>query len=302
MTCPKGFEIMKIYIYPNLSKTNCFEYAVSACEKLLQCGAELLMCSVYKEKFKTIDGVRFENEIDCITECDIVTAIGGDGTILKCSVLSSLYNKPILGINCGRLGFMASLEHSQLELLSQLCSGDYTLSKRMMLNVKICSEDGNVKNFTALNDVVVSKSDDCKIADYEVLKNGNDISSLRADGVILSTATGSTAYSMSAGGPIIEPEMECIEFSQICSHSLFARSMVLSADSVVEVHFHGNKDTHSYVNVDGNNICRIMQHDIVIVSKSDYHVDIIELCKGSFFSTINRKLMQPLKESTEGII
>lgn len=130
-------------------------------------------------------------------------------------------------------------------------------------------------------------------------KNGRLISSLRADGVILSTATGSTAYSMSAGGPIIEPEMKCIEFTQICAHSLFARSMILSEDSVMKVKCHTNSGSHAIVSVDGNNVFRLSAEDTVIVSKSKYFVEIIDISGGSFFSSINKKLMQPLKESAE---
>lgn len=193
---------------------------------------------------------------------------------------------------------MASLEHSQLELLDKLFSGEYTLSRRMMLNVNVeCGSEK--KSYTALNDVAVTKADDCKIADFEVSKNGRLISSLRADGVILSTATGSTAYSMSAGGPIIEPEMKCIEFTQICAHSLFARSMILSEDSVMKVKCHTNSGSHAIVSVDGNNVFRLSAEDTVIVSKSKYFVEIIDISGGSFFSSINKKLMQPLKESAE---
>ena len=260
-------------------------------------GAKLFMDRCYKHVFGKLD-ITFCSEDECVKQCDMIVAIGGDGTILKCSLKGCEFEKPILGINCGRLGFMASLEHSQLELLDKLFSGEYTLSRRMMLNVNVeCGSEN--KSYTALNDVAVTKADDCKIADFEVSKNGRLISSLRADGVILSTATGSTAYSMSAGGPIIEPEMKCIEFTQICAHSLFARSMILSEDSVMKVKCHTNSGSHAIVSVDGNNVFRLSAEDTVIVSKSRYFVEIIDISGGSFFSSINKKLMQPLKESAE---
>ena len=266
---------MKIYLYPNLDKTHCFEYTTATYERLKKNGAQLSMDSCYKDVFGKLD-VTFGNEDDCVKQCDIIVAIGGDGTILKCSLKGCAFEKPILGINCGRLGFMASLEHSQLELLDKLFTGDYTLSRRMMLDVIVdCGSEH--KSFVALNDVAVTKADDCKIADFEVSKNGRLISSLRADGVILSTATGSTAYSMSAGGPIIEPEMKCIEFTQICAHSLFARSMILSEDSVMKVRCHTSSGSHAVVSVDGNNVFRLSAEDTVTVSKSKYFVDIIDI-------------------------
>lgn len=292
---------MIAYIFPNLSKTNCKKYTEETCEILRDCGVSLLMDSCYRNEFE-LDYVIFEEEKKCVCNCDIIIAIGGDGTILQCSVKASRFGKPILGINCGRLGFMASLESSQLDLLRKLAEQDYSVSRRMMLDIAIKNRGNTDMIFSALNDVVVARSDDCKIADFEVSKNGHLISSLRADGVIFSTATGATAYSMSAGGPIIEPEMECIEFTQICAHSLFARSMILSASSQVEVKCHTAGSTHVILNVDGNLVYRLTDGDTVEVKRSKYYVDIIDIIGGSFFSSVNSKLMRPLKDISEDLI
>ncbi len=290
---------MKIYVFPNLDKQNCEEYTISACNVLDSNGAELFIDRQYYDNFRQLEYLRFVDGLECIAGCDVIAVIGGDGTILKCANFASVYQKPILGINCGRLGFMASLEHNELDKLEKLCRGEYTISRRMMLSIEIKPEGRNSLFYTALNDVVVSKCDDCKIADFEVSKNGKIISSLRADGVIFSTPTGATAYSMSAGGPIIEPEMECIEFTQICAHTLFARSMVLASDSRIDIKSHCSKSAHTYANVDGNNVYRLSKNDIVTVSKSDKYIDIIDITGGSFFASVNKKLMQPLKEITD---
>ena len=293
---------MKIYLFPNLSKTNCKQYTVSACKVLDKCGNKILMSKNYENVFGELSYIDFDDEDICIDKCDMIIAIGGDGTILKCSIKSSQFGKPILGINCGRLGFMASLEHTQLDLLSNLNTGNYTTSKRMMLKAMVTSLNGEKNEFIALNDVVVLKSDDCKIADYEIFKGDKMISSLRADGVIFSTATGATAYSMSAGGSIIEPEMECIELTHICPHSLFARSMILSAESVITVKCHVANNSHVSINVDGNNMLKLCNGDNVVISKSDHFVEIIDINGGSFFSSVNHKLMRPLKDSSEGLM
>ncbi len=292
---------MNAYIFPNLSKANCKKYTVEACEILRECGVSLIMERCYRKEF-SLDYVSFEDEAKCIYDCDIIIAIGGDGTILQCSVKASRFGKPILGINCGRLGFMASLEYSQLEQLKKLADKDYTVSRRMMLDIAVKNPDNSDMTFSALNDVVVARSDDCKIADFEVSNNGQLISSLRADGVILSTATGATAYSMSAGGPIIEPEMECIEFTQICAHSLFARSMILSASSRVGVKCHMSDSAHVLLNVDGNIVYKLTDGDTVEVVKSKHYVDIIDIVGGSFFSSVNSKLMRPLKDISEDLV
>lgn len=291
---------MKIYLFPNLSKKNCDEYTVKACEILAKSGNKLSMSGEYTGVFsKSLPFLSFGEEDKLISECDIIVAVGGDGTILKCARKSSAFGKPILGINCGRLGFMASLEHSQLELLEKLFKKEYNVSRRMTLKAKVFSGDGEVNELFALNDIVVSKSDDCKIADFEVSKSGHIISSLRADGVIISTATGSTAYSMSAGGVIVEPEMECMELTQICPHSLFSRSMILSADSVVTIKCHTNNMSHAHVYYDGNKSFKITNGDMITVEKSENYVDIIDISGGSFFTSVNNKLMQPLKDPSK---
>ena len=281
---------MKVYIFPNLDKKHSFEYTAEACSILRDSGIELLMDEVYRPAFSELGYISFGSHVNCIRECELVIVIGGDGTILKCAEAAAANGKPILGINCGRLGFMASLEHEDLEILRRLPEHSYSVSPRMMLKVSVGGE-----SYNALNDVVVSKSDDCKIADFKVSKGGRTISYLRADGVIFSTATGSTAYSMSAGGPIIEPDMQCIEFTQMCAHSLFARSMVLSPTSEITVSLHCKKGSHALVTVDGNTAARVSDKAEVSISRSELTLDIIDIKGGSFFGSINEKLMQPLK-------
>ena len=280
---------MKAYVFPNLNKYNALRYTNEACAILRSCGVELSMDDIYRGRFSEQD-VSFGSHTGCIAECDVIIVIGGDGTILKCAGEAAAGGKPILGINCGRLGFMASLEHDDLEMLRKLPERQFSVSPRMLLNV---STEGKTR--LALNDVVISKSDDCKIADFKVSKGGRTISYLRADGVIFSTATGSTAYSMSAGGPIIEPDMQCIEFTQMCAHSLFARSMILSPSSEIKVDLHCKEGTHALVNVDGNVVSRVSDKAEITICRSDLTLDIIDIKGGSFFSSINEKLMQPLK-------
>jgi NAD+ kinase len=212
--------------------------------------------------------------------------------------MCSKYNKPIVGINCGRLGFMASLEHSQINDLEKLVSGEYTLSKRMLLSCIITDHSNQKSEYLALNDIVISKTDNCKIADFEVSRNGHIISSLRADGIIFSTPTGASAYSMSAGGPIIEPEMDCIEFTQICPHSLFARTIIFDTDSVLTAKCYTGGAYMTNVTVDGNMIYKMSQEDIVTILKSDKYVEIIDINGDSFFESVNKKLMQPIKDNS----
>jgi NAD+ kinase len=289
---------MKIFIYPNLLKQNSRRYTEEACGVLISENAELCMEDCYREVFGDLYDIAYRPLEECVSDCDVIVVTGGDGTILRCSSYASRYNKPILGINCGTLGFMASLEYTEIEKLRLLCRGEYTVTDRMMLSVTVRRENGETLSADALNDAVITKGEDCKIADFEVKKSGSVISSLRADGVIFSTATGATAYSLSAGGPIIEPDMECIEFSQICAHSLFARSIVFSPNTSLSVHCHCHNDSHSILTVDGAQLAKISNRDIVLIKRSELVTSIIDITGGSFFPTVNRKLMTPLKGDT----
>ena len=293
-------ESMNIFIFPNLSKKNCKLYVKQACEILLSSGCTVYLSGEYKTVFSDIRGVQFKSENSCFKKCDIVVAVGGDGTILKCAVRCAEHHKPVLGINCGRLGFMASLEHTQISDLDRLIKGDYKLSRRMLITASVSGKADTQREFTALNDVVVSKSDSCKIVDFEVSRNSIPISSLRADGVIFSTATGASAYSMSAGGPIIEPEMECIEFTQICPHSLFARTTIFGPDSILKVKCHSANKCMSNVVVDGNKVCKLSGSDVLTLKRSQHYVDIIDINGDNFFKSVNKKLMLPLKELSGG--
>ena len=290
---------MTVFIYPNLSKTKCKEYTVQACGILEDAGIRVCFDNAYQSEFSDLINAEYHDEDTCVELSSMIIAVGGDGTILRCAQKAAVMGKPVLGINCGRLGFMASLEHSQLELLRSIATGEHSVSRRMLIQVRAETKDGQSHCATALNDVVISRSDDCKIADFDVSKNGQLVSQIRANGVIFSTATGATAYSMSAGGPIIEPEMECIEFTQICPHSLFARSMVFAASSIIKVKCHSQYDSHLRVMADGNNVCTLTDGEEVIIEKSPLYLDIIDIKGGSFFSSVNEKLMQPLKKDPE---
>ena len=286
---------MKIFVYPNLQKPNSRIYTEQACGVLYNEKVELFMQESCSGIFGKLYDITYLPLEECVERCDLIVVTGGDGTILRCSSYASRSDKPILGVNCGTLGFMASLEPENIHRLRLLCSGDYSVTERMMLRVTVLSEDGSITEADALNDIVLFKNDDCHIADFEVSKSGSPVSSLRADGVIFSTPTGSTAYSLSAGGPLIEPELQCIEFSQICAHSLFARPIIFSADSRLTVHCRCGTDAHAGLTVDGTRLLNVTEHDIIQISRSQLTTKIIDMTDGSFFPTVNSKLMTPIK-------
>ena len=223
--------------------------------------------------------------------CDVVITVGGDGTILHHGKAAARLNKPLLGINTGRLGFMTSLEIGELDNLSRLSSEDYNISSRMLLDVEIGGD-----TFLALNDAVLYKNVNSKMPEFKISVNGSVVSEIRADGMILSTPTGSTAYALSAGGPIIEPLLDCIEFTQLCAHSLFGRPMIFSAEHPVAVEFEGAPNHQAvFVSVDGEEGKELKAGETAVIRKSGLRLPLIDLKGGSFYNAVRNKLMRPLK-------
>ncbi len=287
---------MTAFIYPNFLKTHSKSCTAQACEILRSIGFDLLLPDFARSEVD-IGCCDFSAPEEAAKSCDIIISIGGDGTILKCAGLASKNSKPLLGINCGRLGFMASLERSELELLKRLSTGQYKLDERMMLSVSVIFEDDKLKTFTALNEAVISSESGRGIRDFTVLADGITVSSLRADGLIFSTPTGASAYSLSAGGPLIEPSLDCIEFTQICPHSLFARTMLFAPDKRIEIKFESDGNTNAALSVDGRPPIRLSERDRVIITRSNLRLKLIDIDErgGSYFKAINHKLMQPAK-------
>ena len=286
---------MKIFIYPNFDKSHSLDCTREACGILSGLGCDIIMPESAKRTL-SLDGVTYTSSDEAASRCDIMISVGGDGTILKCAKLAAKNNKLLLGINCGRLGFMATLERDELDCLKALIDGDYSVDSRMMLTAKIIYKNGETVSLTALNEAVISSDGGRGIHDFTVLADGLTVSSLRADGLIFSTPTGASAYSLSAGGPLIEPTLDCIEFTQICPHSLFARTMLFSPEKQIEVRFESDGKTRAALSVDGQTPISLSDEDRLLIERSDLKLGLIDIRGGSYFRAINHKLMQPAKQ------
>lgn len=284
---------MKIVLFPNFGKKNALSTAMKCCDILNELGIEIFAADCYKAEFAEKNFVKFGKIEEIAEKCDIIIAIGGDGTILKASVHASNYNKPLMGINTGRLGFMASMEIDELDMLSRLKTRDYTVETRMMIDAAVMRDNKIISEYTALNDVVISRPYS-KITDYTVFTDGIAVSSMHSDGMVFATPTGSTAYALSAGGPILEPSTECIQLTPICPHSLFSRTMVFTAERTLEVR-HYAEDDLVYFSVDGKKNCQILKNDTLIIKKSLKKLRLIDIKGNSFFNAVNNKLMNPIK-------
>lgn len=285
--------ILKIVLFPNFGKKNALSTAIKCCDILNDLGTEIFAADCYKTEFAEKNFVKFGKIEEIAEKCDIIIAIGGDGTILKASAYASSFDKPLMGINTGRLGFMASMEIDELDMLSRLKTRDYTVETRMMIDAAVMRDSKIISEHTALNDVVISRLYS-KITDYTVFTDGIAVSSIRSDGMVFATPTGSTAYALSAGGPILEPCTECIQLTPICPHSLFSRTMVFTAERTLEVRHYADDDL-VYFSVDGKKNCQILKNDTLIIKKSLKKLRLIDIKGNSFFNAVNNKLMNPIK-------
>lgn len=225
-----------------------------------------------------------------LLNADMLVCFGGDGTILHAARDATLHGVPILGVNMGSVGFMAELERGELSLLTTVAQGRYTIEKRMMLDIRVYHGDKLICEDLALNDAVISKGSVARVAEVEVLADDVQVTALSGDGLIVSTPTGSTAYSMSAGGPIVEPASQAIIVTPVCAHRLAVRPMVLSPERVITVRLPRGNRKYLYLSVDGGKALRLSGGDRVEVRRSDRATKLVSLGNRSFYQVINQKL------------
>ena len=201
---------MKIALLPNLTRDRAQEVTIDICKWLDEYGAEYACLDGYKKPFESVENMKYMFFTDLISWCDVVISVGGDGSMLNAAKNTVDYEKPILCINAGRLAFMAGLESNELSLLKELIDGNYYIDKRMLLDVKVIRDGIVINQDHCINDVVLARGATLKITDIDIDCDGKRINTYRADGIIVATPTGSSAYSLSAGGPVINPSIEAI--------------------------------------------------------------------------------------------
>jgi len=222
-----------------------------------------------------------------LEKADIVIALGGDGTIIRASKAAAVYGIPVCGVNLGRIGFLAAIDPDEIQgAAKKLLSGDYVVEERMMLEAQIVSE-GKITSVKALNDITISRGNCHKMIDVSIETADEHLDDFRADGVIVSTPTGSTAYSLSAGGPIIAPTMEVFLITPVCAYDLQSRSMVLTADDALTISAKGKQPAS--IEVDGAEIALLGKDDIINIIRSPQKAKIIKMNERSFLKTLRKK-------------
>lgn len=281
---------MKISIFPNFNNDGVLQTCEEICKELDKLGVEYSVAKC-NESDETGTLPLFFDTDELIENCDIVIVVGGDGTTLNVAKAASLHNKLTLGINAGRLGFMSGLERDELSLLNRLVSGEYEVEERMMINARLMSENGT-QDFICLNDAVITRGDLARLIDVTVKSDGRVITKNRADGMIIATPTGSTAYSMAAGGPVVSPDNSCFVVTPICPHSLVNRSIVFSSDKELEITVENDKNNTSYLSIDGEKSVTVTKNSKIIISKSEYVAKLIKIKPESFYEILNKKLLE----------
>ena len=225
-----------------------------------------------------------------LPDADLLICFGGDGTILHAAKDATRYNIPILGINMGSVGFMAELEERELNQIRGLAKGDYTIEERMMLQVTLVRGKQVVYDELALNDAVISKGSIARVAELDVAADGVNICRLTGDGVVVATPTGSTAYSRSAGGPIVEPNSDAMIVTPVCAHQLSARPMVMSAGRTITVRLPAKSRKSVYLSTDGGKSVRISGNDRVEIRAAVCRTRLVRLTDKNFYQLLNQKL------------
>ena len=284
-----------IVLTPNPYRDKNFQTVRSALQILKNAGAQTRLCLPFEvdrgyELPKDLRFLRLERELP---NAELVICFGGDGTILHMAKSAAKRGVPVLGVNIGTMGFIAELESSELDKLANLVRGEYTLESRMMLDVTVQREQDILFHDICLNDVVVTKGTVARIVHLAVKCDGTTAMEMGGDGVILATPTGSTAYSLSAGGPIVEPEAQNIVITPICPHDMGSRCIMASDKRTITVEMARNARRNAYLSVDGGKAIRLNMGDVVTVKKSQIVTKLVRLNQRSFYDVVNVKFRKP---------
>ncbi len=280
-----------VILTPNPYRDKNFQTVRAAMQILKEAGIHSRLCLPFEvdKSYELPKDLRFSRLDRELQNAEMVICFGGDGTILHMAKAATRKGIPILGVNIGTMGFMAELESTELDKLAMLADGNYTLDHRMMLDVTIQRERDIVFHDICLNDVAVTKGTVARIVHLDVKCDGVQAMESGGDGVIVSTPTGSTAYSLSAGGPIVEPDARNILITPICAHDVGSRCIITSDKRVITVEMVKNARRNAYLSVDGGRAFRLNMGDVATVKKSHLETKLVRLKDRSFYDVVNAK-------------
>ena len=279
---------MKIGIIGKTNLKQTFDITTALCEWLNEKGIEVYLEEELGKKIldqKSAPGAEIPGLVD------IILVLGGDGTFLSVARLACKHGTPILGVNLGGLGFLTEITVDEIyPMMERIIRGDYEIENRKMLSASILRGNDNTGTYEVLNDVVINKGTVARIIDLAIYINNSHVATYKADGIILSTPTGSTAYSLSAGGPIVYPGLPVIIVTPICPHTLTNRPLIVPSDMKLEIKV-TTQEPDTYLTLDGQIGVKLRTGDTVEVRKSDTSVKLIKSPFRDFFTILKTKLM-----------
>ena len=279
---------MKIGVIAKTHRTDVAKRLKTALSWLSERGCELFVDQTVVQEF-ALEGVRGHPREEIPARADVIIVFGGDGTLLSAARLVRHHRAPILGVNLGTLGFMTEISLEELnEALERLLEGDYRISRRCTLKVQVKRNNGEVHEFQALNDAVINKGALARIISMDAYSGRDFIANFLSDGMIVATPTGSTAYSLSAGGPIIFPTESLIALTPICPHTLTNRPLIIPADNEVRVVLRSGDDV--MVTVDGQVGTEMLEGDTLVCTRSEHPIELIQPGHKTFFDILREKL------------
>ena len=270
-----------VYVLPNSEKSNAVEDCDVICNSLGDNGFE---CRIASLPVGCDAG-------QCLADADYLIVLGGDGTIIQVARATVGMNIPIVGMNYGNIGYMAAVAKGDVASLIDILDGGHLIQERMMLDVDIIKSDHTVRALAcALNEAVISNGPIPHLVEFELYCDGYLCQHVRSDGMIIATPTGSSAYSMSAGGPIMDPQLSCICATPICPHHLNARPVIFGGDSVIEIKNAKCRNNGIYLSVDGKEVFEVGDGDVIRISRSKHTVPIVTTGDHSFMEVLDTKL------------
>ena len=280
-----------VILTPNPYRDKGFQTVRAAMRILRDVGIEPKLCLPFEvdRSFELPRDLRFTRLERELPNAEMVICFGGDGTILHMAKTATRKNIPVLGVNIGTMGFMAELESNELDQLARIASNDFSVDSRMMLDVTVQRDRDIVFHDICLNDAVITKGAIARITHLSVKCDGVPAMTCGGDGIIVATPTGSTGYSLSAGGPIVEPEASNIIITPICAHDVMSRCIVAPGRRVVTVELVRNSRRNAFLSVDGGKAVRMNMGDVAIVKKSAMEAKLVRLKDRSFYDVLNAK-------------
>ena len=283
---------MKIAVVPNLTREKAAPITRALCETLAAVGIEPLLPETDRAALGDVKGA-FVPETRLYAEGDIVMPVGGDGSVIRAGKRAAVNGKRILGVNAGNLAYLCGLDPTDFGLLPRLLTGEYTIQKRMLLQADICGEGGICSTELCLNDIVFCRGQKIGLVDLSVKADEKPIADYIADGVIFATPTGSTAYSMAAGGPIMEPTLQAVLLTAICPHSLAFRPYIFGAETVFTVR--GKTRTEGAeicYSCDGEKTLPLQENGVVRIRRAPISAEFISLKSDNFIDVLNQKTLR----------